>query len=196
MPVFREIPYRGDGRSSVPRRFPLSETQKSSMRGLGCMLFLTAISLFFIFFMARDGFTGVLAVAGLMFLPMVFFAIRDAEGIETSTTETNIVEKSDPALFNDYMAQVEWTNTHRKRHHPSHWSAPEPKWRFKTVRSTSDKVVRDLIKRNERLIWRVLMPAVFIFAGIGYIFGASSPMTLIVIITTSLAFLAFFLLRD
>jgi len=195
--TYKHIPYRGDGNPNIPtKRRPPSAEEKKVVRGFGCLVLVVGIALVYFIVTAQTGFVTFAAIAGLIYVIIFFFAIRDALGIEATKPDNDKADNNDPTMFNDYMAQVEWTSNHRKRHHPSHWSAPEPEWRYHAIKTTSDKVIRDLLKRNDRLFWVGLMPGIFIFVGIAMIFGVSSPTTIIVISISCLAFLVIYLMKD
>lgn len=139
----------------------------------------------------------------LLFFIVMIFAYRDSKKIKMITPDEDESkvrhpndEEGQPSLLEDYITQVEWTNTHRKRHHPSHWSAPEPKWQYHAIKITSDKAIRNLLKKDHRLFWISLMIGMFIFFTSAMIFGLSSPITAIAISITCLAFLANYLIRD
>ncbi len=191
------LPFRGDGHPNIPgKRRPPNAEEKEAIRSFGYLALIVGIVLVYFISTTKTGFIGFAAIAGLIFVIMSFFALRDAFGIEANKPDDVKIDDSDPTMFKDYITQVEWTNTHRKRHHPSHWSAPEPEWRFLALRFTSDKVVRDFLKRNSRLVWLGIFSAIFILAGIAVIFGVSFPITIIMVSITCLVFLAFHLIRD
>lgn len=159
------LPYRGDGLSNVPRRAPLNESDKSSMRGFGCMVLVTGIGLVVLIFTTQNGVIGFIALMGILLLAIAYFAIRDVLGIKTITPDHHPVDKKDPAMLDDYIAQIEWKQTYR-RNHPK-----EPKWRYHPKLAKQD----DMDFRWFFTLLAAMLPPIILSS----FFGVRSPVSII-----------------
>lgn len=118
----------------------------------------------------------------LIFLLIAIFAFQDAKQIKTITLDDPPVDKKDSALLDDYLAQIEWKQNHR-RNHPQ-----EPKWRYHPVSAKSRP------KDFGFFIALLVMIPIFILA---YFYGAKSLVTTIsAIVLGIVAMLAFLIYQD
>ncbi len=103
----------------------------------------------------------------LIFLFIVIFAFRDTKQIETQAQDHN-EENDDPALMDDYLAQIEWRRTHRRSH------SSEPKWRYRPIPARGST--------KDFSLFVVSLFTIPIF-GLAYFYGVNSPIT----VTASIA---------
>ncbi len=115
-----------------------------------------------------------------MFLMILILASQDAKKIKTITSDKD--EENSDGLLEDYLAQVEWRQSHR------YSRMPEPKWRYRRVLAKSEPIHFGYFV--------VIAPVIFALTIASY-FGANSPIAaLAAIIIGIISIFAFLIIQS
>lgn len=192
------IPYRGEAR---PRLYgspaPRNPNEKFITRLLLVLFIAAGLAIFyFALTLAAEGnFNGVFVfVIYLMFAAIVFFAMKDLKNIKTITPDTDDeVERDDEdrsLLAEDYFAQIEWMHTHQQGDLLSRQNTTEPQRTYRIARTRGNKI----LERDAVFVYMTVLGMCAVI-GIGYLFGADSPITIGITIIGGLIFLLAYLVR-
>ncbi len=192
------IPYRGE---AWPRQYgspsPPNPNEKS-VTALLIFLFITTgfVILYFAVTLALEGnFGGIFVfVIYAMFALIAFFAMKDLKNIETITPDIdNEPERDDEdisSLAEDYFAEIEWMHTHQQGDLASRQNTPEPQRTYRIARTRGNKI----LERDAVFVYMTVL-GMCAAIGIGYLFGADSPITIGITIIGGLIFLLAYLVR-
>jgi len=134
----------------------------------------------------------------LMTFVTVIVAVDDLKNIKKITPQPRddqeLDEREGPSLAEDYFAQIDWVQTHRKRHHPSRWDAPEPKWRYRRVAASNRRLANNCL--STFVLYGAILLAIFVIMMIFKPLGTNAPVLASILISITVAGICIYLIRQ